>query len=192
MKPDWRRPYGPLVVAAVAVSTILAPVATSSGEELEHRVGDPGEHAEIGEQLIWFVLPLLALTLALVWVDRRAARTAALADGTGRSTTTSCASTASKLPTVLAVLAVVAALACTVQVYRVGDSGAKAAWGDVGSPAATERSGAVLTVGACEDDPAIRRVLTRALGMAGHEVLTAHNGAEALRPSARTAPSTSS
>lgn len=130
VKPEWRRPYGPLVVAAVAVSAILTPVATSSGEELEHRVGDPGEHAEIGEQLIWFVLPLLALTLALVWVDRRATRTAALADGTERSTTTRGTSTASKLPTVLAVLAVVAALACTVQVYRVGDSGAKAAWGD--------------------------------------------------------------
>ncbi len=57
------------------------------------------------------MLPLLALTVALVWVDRRATRTAALADGTdahhGRHTT------ASKLPTVLAVLAVVAALACT-------------------------------------------------------------------------------
>jgi hypothetical protein len=34
----------------------------------------------------------------------------------------------------LPVLAVVAALACSVQVYRVGDSGARAAWGDqVGS-----------------------------------------------------------
>ena len=41
--------------------------------------------------------------------------------------------TRSKLPTVLAALAVVAALACTVQVYRVGDSGAKAAWGDAAS-----------------------------------------------------------
>ena len=50
VKPAWRRPYGPLVVAAVAVSAILAPVATSSGEELEHRVGDPGEHAELGDQ----------------------------------------------------------------------------------------------------------------------------------------------
>ena len=39
----------------------------------------------------------------------------------------------------------------------------------------------MLTVGACEDDPAIRRVLTQALGLAGHEVLTAHTGAEALR-----------
>ena len=126
VRPAWRRPYGPLVVAAVAVSAVLAPVATSSGEELEHRVGDPGKHAQLGDQLIWFILPLLALSLALVWVDRRAA-TRAPADGAGRTTTRS------KLPTVLAALAVVAALACTVQVYRVGDSGAKAAWGDAAS-----------------------------------------------------------
>ena len=127
VKPAWRRPYGPLVVAAVAVSAVLAPVATSSGEQLEQRVGDPGKHAELGDQLIWFILPLLALTVALVWVDRRATKTAAPAEDASTSTT------GSKLPTVLAALAVVAALACTVQVYRVGDSGAQAAWGDAAS-----------------------------------------------------------
>ena len=68
--------------------------------------------------------------MALVWVDRRATRAAALTDGADRAATTS---SPSKLPTVLAVLAVVAALACTVQVYRVGDSGARAAWGDAAS-----------------------------------------------------------
>ena len=35
-------------------STVLCPVATSSGEELEERVGDPGEHAELGDTLVWF------------------------------------------------------------------------------------------------------------------------------------------
>jgi uncharacterized membrane protein len=131
-RPAWRRPYGPLVVAAVAVSAVLTPVATSSGEELEHRVGDPGKHAELGDQLIWFVLPLLVLTVALVWVDRRATVAAAPVEGTQRveGTQGTATTSGSRLPTVLAVLAVVAALACTVQVYRVGDSGAKAAWGD--------------------------------------------------------------
>lgn len=37
--------------------------------------------------------------------------------------------------TTVAALAVVAAVACGVQVYRVGDSGARAAWGD--TPAAS-------------------------------------------------------
>ena len=39
----------------------------------------------------------------------------------------------------------------------------------------------MLTVGVCEDDPAIRRVLTQSLRYAGHEAVLAHTGAEALR-----------
>lgn len=38
-----------------------------------------------------------------------------------------------------------------------------------------------MLVGVCEDDAAIRQVLSRALAYAGHEVLAAHDGAEALR-----------
>ncbi len=37
-----------------------------------------------------------------------------------------------------------------------------------------------FTVGVCEDDAALRRVLRRALEHAGHTVVTAHSGAEAL------------
>ncbi|GAA4120316.1 hypothetical protein GCM10022215_23750 [Nocardioides fonticola] len=117
VRPAWRVTYGPLVVACAAVGTILIPVATSSGESLEKRVGDPGEHAELGEQLIWFAIPLLLLSLALVVLARRQA---AGQPPIGPSA----------LPTIVAALAVVAALATTVQVYRIGDSGAKAAWGD--------------------------------------------------------------
>jgi uncharacterized membrane protein len=106
----WRATYGPLVVLCTAVATVLIPVATSSGESLERRVGDPGRHAALGDQLIWFAIPLLVLVLALVALDRlRVTRTA--------------------VTTSVAVLAVVAALAAGVQVYRVGDSGARAAWG---------------------------------------------------------------
>jgi heme/copper-type cytochrome/quinol oxidase subunit 4 len=83
-------------------------VATSSGEALEKHVGDPGRHAQLGDQLIWFALPLLVLVVAVVLVHHRG------------------------LPglRVLGTLALVAAVAAGVQVYRVGDSGARAAWGD--------------------------------------------------------------
>ena len=37
------------------------------------------------------------------------------------------------------------------------------------------------TIGICEDDPALRRLLSRAVQGGDHEVLLAHNGAEALR-----------
>jgi uncharacterized membrane protein len=118
VKPRWRHRYGVLVVACAAVATALIPVATSSGEALESHVGNPGEHAELGDQLIWFAIPLLALSLALVWLDRRHRSDEAEEPKRGGATR------------VVAVLALVAALATSVQVYRVGDSGARAAWGN--------------------------------------------------------------
>jgi uncharacterized membrane protein len=121
VRPAWRLTYGPLVVVCAGVATAMLPVATSSGEALERHVGDPGEHAALGDQLIWFAIPLLVLALALVVLERRKAA--------GKP-----AIGPSVLPMAVAGLAVVAALATGVQVYRVGDSGARAAWGDqVGS-----------------------------------------------------------
>lgn len=38
----------------------------------------------------------------------------------------------------------------------------------------------MLTIGVCEDDPAIRSLLVRGARMAGHRPLAAHDGAEAL------------
>lgn len=127
VRPSWRRAYGWLVLGAAAAGTVLIPVATSSGEDLEKRVGDPGEHAELGDQLIWFALPLLILVAALVYLDRRSAHAAPVTaeDGDQRV-----AAAPSRALTTVAVLAVIASLAAGVQVYRVGDSGARAAWGD--------------------------------------------------------------
>jgi DNA-binding response OmpR family regulator len=39
----------------------------------------------------------------------------------------------------------------------------------------------MVHVGLCEDDPAIRRVVSEALDLTGHRVTTAHDGGEALR-----------
>jgi two-component system OmpR family response regulator len=39
----------------------------------------------------------------------------------------------------------------------------------------------VAKVGLCEDDPSIRRVVIKSLQLAGHEVVVAHNGGEAVR-----------
>lgn len=117
LRPAWRLSYGPLIVACAAVATILLPISTSSGESLQKRVGDPGDHAALGDQLIWFAIPLLVLAAAMVWLERRkAAGKPAIGPAV--------------LPAAIAGLAVVAALGAGVQVYRVGDSGARAAWGD--------------------------------------------------------------
>ncbi len=122
VRPRWRVRYGPLVVVGAAVATILCPVATSSGEQLEQRVGDPGDHAALGEQLVWFALALTLVSAVLVWLEWRSSR----ATEPRRRT----------LIAVVAWVAVLAALASTVQVYRVGESGARAVWGDATSDSA--------------------------------------------------------
>lgn len=116
LRPRWRRPYGPLIVAAALVATVLCPVATSSGESLEKRVGDPGNHAALGDTLVWFALALLVLSALLVLLERRDKSAGDARRG--------------RTIQVVAALAVLAALASGFQVYRVGDSGARAAWGD--------------------------------------------------------------
>jgi len=115
VRPAWRRPYGPLLCVVAALAVLLCPVATSSGEQLEKHVGDPGQHAALGDQLVWFAIPVLVLAAGMTYLARRHPhRTPG----------------PSWLPAAVSVLAVVAAVACGVQVFRVGDSGARAAWGD--------------------------------------------------------------
>ena len=136
--PRWRQRYGWLVLAFAVVGTALVPVATSSGEALEERVGDPGEHAELGEQLLWFAIPLVVVLAVMLVLDRRG-RAAEPTGGTTGGTTTggttggTAGGTGGRgggtAATVVTVVAVVVALANAVQVYRVGDSGAQAAWG---------------------------------------------------------------
>jgi hypothetical protein len=133
VRPRWRTQYGFLVVATAVVATILIPVSTSSGEALEERVGDPGEHAELGDQLLWFAIALLVAVTALVVLQWRAERVLSSRSTQHSSvdeTGTGVPRAGLNLLTITAAVAVVAALACGVQVYRVGDSGARAAWGD--------------------------------------------------------------
>ena len=130
VRPSWRVRYGKLVVATSLVATILVPVASSSGEALQKRVGNPGEHAELGDQLIWFALPVLVLGAVLVWMAHRHSRADGGMDAGDGTSAGPGGRVGHRAVTAVAALAVVAALAAGVQVYRVGDSGARAAWGD--------------------------------------------------------------
>ncbi|MGN6333105.1 MAG: DUF2231 domain-containing protein [Motilibacteraceae bacterium] len=144
LRTSWRERYGRLVVGVLLLATLAIPVATQSGEALAARVGYPGQHAQLGEQLLWFALPLLVVTALLVLLSRRPAgeRVAPGEAGTDQGERardggtvavltrprTAVATRGRTLVRVLAALTVVLALANAVQVYRVGDSGARAAW----------------------------------------------------------------
>ena len=131
--PAARRRYGWLVVAVTAVATVAIPFATSTGEGLEQRLPRTTAieiHAHLGHDLLVFVAGLLAALAAFIYLHHRATPTGRH-EGPGTTTAPTRLTGATRLATtVLAALIVVLAMISAVQVYRIGDSGAQAAWGD--------------------------------------------------------------
>lgn len=129
LSPAARRRYGTLVAGVTAVATLAVPIATESGENLEHVLPlSPAiaTHAHLGDELLPFVAVLLVAVLALLLVDRRERR----ADGPGAVVRAS-VRRYRLLGAALAAVVVVTAGASAVQVVRVGDSGARAVWAGV-------------------------------------------------------------
>ncbi|MEV0064748.1 DUF2231 domain-containing protein [Nocardia sp. NPDC050718] len=103
--------------ALAALTVALTPVTVSAGRWLAQRVGRTPAiqtHIDLGGTLLYFVIPMLVVAALLVGVH--------LAERAGRRLTRG-------VVAVVAVLAVAAGVAATVQVVRVGDSGARATWG---------------------------------------------------------------
>ncbi|GJF01562.1 hypothetical protein PSD17_05260 [Pseudonocardia sp. D17] len=137
IRPRWGWP----VVALTALATLAIPVATSTGESLEHnlpRTAAMETHTQLGDELLVFVAPLLLFVAGLVLLDHLRRRT------TDRDTATARHAGPGTMAAprirdgqarvgvvVLAVLVVVFAVVSAVQVVRIGDSGARAAWGGV-------------------------------------------------------------
>ena len=118
--PAARRRYGWLVVGVTAAATISVPIAGGSGEDLRDRLVPTDlirEHAHLGDQLLVFVAVLFAASTALVWFTRHDEPTA---------------SRRAPKPLVIALagVTVLAAVVSGVQVVRIGDSGARAAWAE--------------------------------------------------------------
>ncbi|OLF14883.1 DUF2231 domain-containing protein [Actinophytocola xanthii] len=135
--PAVRRRFGWLAVAAAGAGTVLTPIATSSGDFLESRLGtNPGiqEHGRLGDMLFWWALPLfVAVTVLMVLHQRaeKAARAHAVdtADGgAGVTTETRRATGTSVVMLVMAVVTVGVAIGTAIHTYRVGDAGARLVW----------------------------------------------------------------
>lgn len=143
--PAARRRLG-LVTPVVALVTLASvPVATHTGEWLQRRVTpDPlvRAHTQLGDTLLPWVTGLFLAAAAIWALEFLATRTstdrAAVLVGAAGSPTPG--QSAPRRPaagpvwagtparTVLAVLALVVAVGSTVQVYRIGESGSRAAW----------------------------------------------------------------
>ena len=108
-----------LVLGLAVITAILTPLTTDAGEWLEHRQGrSPVLHAhtELGDTMLYFAVALIAAATLLAYVHVREAQ---------RRSVKPFAQWA------IAILVIIVSLATTVQVYRIGESGAKATWGQV-------------------------------------------------------------
>ena len=114
-----------LVLALAVITAVLTPLTTDAGEWLAKRNGRSpllDAHTELGDTMVYFSLALVAAAALIAFVHVREAR--------GRSVKP----VARRL---IAAIVAVASVATALQVYRIGDSGAKATWSEmsaVGSP----------------------------------------------------------
>lgn len=129
--PRAARRLGLILPALAFVTLVTVPLTTQAGEWLERHVdSDPlvRKHAELGDGLLPWAAGLFLLATAVWWTTRR---TPAPQGPTDRARSVAVVKVAA------AVLSVVVAAGAVVDVYRIGDSGAKAAWHDSFSTTAT-------------------------------------------------------
>ncbi|GAA1928589.1 DUF2231 domain-containing protein [Streptantibioticus ferralitis] len=123
--PAGARRLGLLLPALGFVTLASVPLTTHAGEWLEAHVGsDPlvRRHADLGDGLLPWAVGLFLFSAAVWWMARRQTV------GAGDSSAAWVASAPVRVAAVLLSLAV--ATGSVVDVYRIGDSGAKAAWHD--------------------------------------------------------------
>jgi uncharacterized membrane protein len=114
-----------LVLALAGVTAVLTPLTAEAGEWLEHHIEESDlveKHAEMGDTMLYFSLALLVAAILLVVRHVRAARGKPLS---------------AALSAAIAAFVLIAGVATTVQVFRIGHSGAVSVWHD-----ALETSGA--------------------------------------------------
>ncbi|PWI20271.1 hypothetical protein DI272_02575 [Streptomyces sp. Act143] len=124
--PGAARRMGIVLPLFALVALASVPLTTEAGEWLEEHVDSNAlvrRHAELGDGLLPWAVGLFALSLLVWWATRQA-----LASGTDGSRRTRWSAAPVRIATI--VLSLVVAVGASVDVYRIGDSGAKAAWHD--------------------------------------------------------------
>lgn len=125
----WVRGHiGWLVAACAVASALLVPLATGSGESLEEGVPQSAlleKHTQMGEQLLpWVLILTVGIVVAMALGHLLSRRSSVTAQPMWAQRWVAIA---------IAVVTIVGAAGTLVQVARIGHSGAKATWSDVGS-----------------------------------------------------------
>ncbi|MBL1078960.1 hypothetical protein JK358_31605 [Nocardia sp. 2] len=107
-----------LAVGLAVVVLALTPLTTEAGEWLRDRIGtttpEIERHVQLGDQMLYYVVPLVVSAALLVVVRQREIRGRAL----GKVAVAA-----------IAVLVLATGVTSTVHTYRVGESGSRAVWG---------------------------------------------------------------
>jgi ABC-type branched-subunit amino acid transport system permease subunit len=114
--PAARRRLTWLVFALAAITAILTPLTTDAGEWLQTREGRSPllhAHTELGDTMLYFSIALVAAAALLAVSHVRETH--------GQSVRP-------VAQWIIAALVIIASVSTTVQVYRIGESGAKATW----------------------------------------------------------------
>ncbi|MFC0598383.1 DUF2231 domain-containing protein [Streptomyces palmae] len=134
LSPSAARRLG-LVLPLLALAVLIAvPVTTDAGEWLERHVDDNAlvrRHTELGDTLLPWVVGLFVMAAVVWWLGRRAQAEAGGAGGSARLAT--------PVRLVVALLSLGVAVGAVADVYRIGESGARAAWHDSFSTSGPER-----------------------------------------------------
>jgi hypothetical protein len=122
--PGLQRRLGILVPLLALVTLVSVPLTTHAGEWLETHVKDPGpllaRHTELGDGVLPWAIGLFVVSLVLWAIGRHHA------DSVKRSGW----ATSVPLRIVVVLITLAVSVGSVYQIYRVGDSGAKAAWSD--------------------------------------------------------------
>ncbi|MFE2582829.1 DUF2231 domain-containing protein [Streptomyces sp. NPDC059378] len=124
--PGAARRMGVVLPLLALVTLVSVPLTTGAGEWLQGHVDGNAlvrRHAELGDGLLPWVGGLFVLAVVVWWAVGRAAASGVGASGGSRWS-------AVPVRVAAAVLALGVASGAVVDVYRIGDSGAKAAWND--------------------------------------------------------------
>lgn len=117
--PAARRRLVWLVLGLAVVTAVLTPLTTEAGEWLQHRRGQSPllhAHTQLGNTMLYFSIALVAAAGLVAYLHVRENR--------GKSTKP-------VAQWLITALVLIACAATTVQVYRIGDSGARATWAGV-------------------------------------------------------------
>ncbi|MFG3203674.1 DUF2231 domain-containing protein [Streptomyces sp. NPDC048192] len=130
--PRAARRLGVMLPLLAFVALASVPLTTHAGEWLERHVADDAlvrRHTELGDGLLPWALGLFVLAAVVWWAGRRTQTESGPGGGLRWS--------ALPVRIVVGVLSLAVAAGAVVDVYRIGDSGAKAAWHDAYSKSAT-------------------------------------------------------